>query len=54
MQDDSNFNKDNWFSNIIRKPDSGVIKSEYKTPIFIDDDKNVQGQAINGVTVLGK
>ena len=40
MQDDSNFNKDNWFSNIIRKPDSGVIKSEYKTPIFIDDDKN--------------
>lgn len=40
MQDDSNFNKDSWFSNIIRKPDSGVIKSEYKTPIFIDDDKN--------------
>ena len=40
MQGDSNFNKGNWFSNIIRKPDTGGIKSEYKTPVFIDDDKN--------------
>ena len=28
------------FLNIIKKPDTGGIKSEYKTPEFIDDDKN--------------
>ncbi len=38
---------------LLREINSTALRSTMEIVGFIDDDKNVQGQAINGVTVLG-